>query len=587
MTLKPHYDVVLVGAGLAGLTLARHLLRETDRTVLLIDRRASVPEEQQKVGEATVQLSGYYFAKVLDLEEHLLTSHLMKYNLRFYWRSGDRDNRALEDYTQAYIRQISNVPTYQLDRNALEAELLRLCAEDPRFQFLGGATPGDPTFAADGPHTLPLRTDAGELQVTADWIVDTSGGGRFLARKLDLLRPSPIHHDTFFMWVDGHLNIERLTDQPWSEVRLKRDRCALGHLPTWLATNHFCDEGLWFWVIPLRGKTSLGLVFDQRVVKREDVNTPEKLVAWVCERFPLFARDLPRRKILHFSGVRQYSHGCAQTISPERWAMSGISGRFLDPLYSPGSDFISVHNTLIVDAIKAPDRDALAERCRRAEQLMRALYEGFVPGFDLSYNALADAEAFSLKYTWELAVYFAFYVFPFINDLFTDAQFVPSFLRRFGKLGSVNHGLQVLLRDFTRWRLDRGEALRQPAFWDFTNLPQLQSAENTFYQVGLDAREARGVLDRQLASLLELARWTAAWVASRVLDDPRALTDRAFVEGLDLDALRFEPDAWRAALERVADSRGDYPWSFDPHVMAPLRTPTRPEPVEAPAMEVA
>jgi hypothetical protein len=388
------------------------------------------------------------------------------------------------------------------------------------------------------------------------------------------------------MWVDGHLNIERLTGRPWREVRLKRDRCALGHLPVWLATNHFCDEGLWFWVIPLRGKTSLGLVFDQRVVRREDVNTPEKLVAWVCRRFPLFARDLPQRKILHFSGLRQYSHGCAQTISPERWAMSGISGRFLDPLYSPGSDFISVHNTLIVDAITAPDQAALTERCRRHEQLMRALYEGFVPGFDLSYNALGDPEAFTLKYTWELTVYFAFYVFPFINDLFTDAHFVPGFLRRFGMLGQVNHGLQVLLSDFTRWRLDHGETLREPAFWDFTNLPHLQAAENTFYRVGLDGREAREVLDVQLESLRELARWIAAWVVSRVTGDPRALTDRAFVAGLDLDALRFEPDVWRARLDAVAGSEGEYTWSFDPHVLAPLRTGTRPAPA-VPEMEVA
>ena len=38
-----------------------------------------------KVGEATVQVSGYYFSKVLELEEHLMREHFLKYNLRFFW----------------------------------------------------------------------------------------------------------------------------------------------------------------------------------------------------------------------------------------------------------------------------------------------------------------------------------------------------------------------------------------------------------------------------------------------------------------------------------------------------------------------
>ncbi len=65
------YDVVIIGAGLAGLSLARQLLLESDKTVLLLDKRAAIPPPRQKVGEATVQLSAYYFSKVLDLEEHL------------------------------------------------------------------------------------------------------------------------------------------------------------------------------------------------------------------------------------------------------------------------------------------------------------------------------------------------------------------------------------------------------------------------------------------------------------------------------------------------------------------------------------
>ena len=77
MAVAEHYDVVIIGAGLAGLSLARQLLLTSDKKILLVDKRAEIPPASQKVGEATVQVGGYYFSKVLDLEEHLLREHFL------------------------------------------------------------------------------------------------------------------------------------------------------------------------------------------------------------------------------------------------------------------------------------------------------------------------------------------------------------------------------------------------------------------------------------------------------------------------------------------------------------------------------
>ncbi|MBP9146238.1 MAG: hypothetical protein KBF21_06465 [Thermoanaerobaculia bacterium] len=576
MQLADTYDVVIIGAGLAGLTLSRQLLRETDKRILLVDRWKHIPSPRQKYGEATVQLSGYYFAKVLDLEEHLLLEHLPKYNLRFYWKSAGRDNRQFEDYSQAYVRKISNVPTYQLDRNALEAELLRLNLLDPRFTFVGGLEPEGIDLATDetSPHVVHLKGEGwSDTRIAAHWVVDSSGRGRFLARKLEMRRQNAIRHGAFYMWVEGHVNIERLTDLPWKQVRLKTDRQELGLYPFWLATNHFCEQGLWFWVIPLRGKTSLGLVFEHGAVDPQEVKNPAGFTDWVCRHFPLFERDLPNRKVLHFSGLADYSHGCAQSISADRWAISGEAGRFLDPLYSPGSDFIALHNTMIVDAIRSSGRPEREAKCRQHETLVRALYEAFVPGFAESYVALGDPEAYSLKYTWELTVYYAFYVFPFINDLFTDARFVPGFLRRFGRLGRINQGLQETIRDFYHWRKSAGAPLPGPIFWEFMNLAPLAEAEKAFYEIGVPVGGAHEVLDRQLANLEELARMIMAWIASRVVDDPAALHDRAFVDAIDLDDLRFDADALRGRWVSLGGSAGRKEWRFDPSLLERFRTP--------------
>src|SRR5204863_4679460 len=187
---------------------------------------------------------------------------------------------------------------------------------------------------------------------------------------------------------------------------------------------------------------------------------------------------------------------CAQTISAERWALSGEAGRFTDPFYSPGSDLISIHNTLIVDAIEQQDPGAA---CRVAEQLMRAAYHATVPTYAVSYNVLGDQEAFVLKYTWELSVYFSFYVFPFINDLLTDARFVPGYLARFARLGRLNAALQQLLCDFADWKMQRRPERADPILHDFMSIDTLKRAEQTFYCVGVGPAEALRILDDRLA----------------------------------------------------------------------------------------
>src|SRR6185436_6569274 len=295
---RPSYDVVILGGGLAGQTLARHILLETDKKILMLERRDHIPWFHQKVGESSVQIAGHYFGKILGLESYLLQEHFMKYNLRFYFPSGARKNDNFEDYGHISIRPFSNVPSYQLNRNTLEAEIFRRnCEEKDRFTVEIDVQDLDVEIVPDGLHRVQYRIGTEARQAQATWVVDASGRNRFLARKLGLRKPMAIHNNTFFWWVEGLVDIEKLTSRSRQEIRLKRERGTLGHLPVFLATNHFCVEGLWFWVIPLQGKTSLGLVYDSKVLRHGDINSVEKATAWVLEHFPLFARDLPNRKV--------------------------------------------------------------------------------------------------------------------------------------------------------------------------------------------------------------------------------------------------------------------------------------------------
>lgn len=566
------YDVAIIGAGLAGLSLARQLLLNSEKKILLVEKRADIPMAMQKVGEATVQLSAYYFSKVLDLEEHLLREHFLKYNLRFYWKSAGRENRCFEDYSQSYIRTLSNIATYQLDRNKLEGEMLRLNLEHANFTFHAGASGLQVSLADEGPHSLSYEFKGEGVSATAVWVVDTSGRGKFLERKLGLARQNPIRHGAHFFWVEGLVNVEKLTDLSSKELRLKPERADLGHLPFWLATNHFCGEGFWFWVIPLQGKTSLGLVYDNRLIDRDEIASLPQLIEWVCRKFPLFARDLPFRKVLCHSALKDFSHDCAQTISASRWALAGEAGRFTDPLYSPGGDLIALYNTLITDAILTDDAEELAGKARLYEQLMQSFYEAYVPSFAVSYDALGDQETMTLKYTWELTVYFAFYVFPFINDLFTDRRFLPSFVSKFARLGRVNKHLQSFISGFYHWKKEHCETTRQPVFNDFMEIGALRVAESAFYRVGVPVEEARRALEAQLANLRELARFIIAHVHSVVLADEAALTNRAFIESLNLEDFRFDEREMRERYALYADATETFAWTFDPTALRRFRT---------------
>ena len=152
-------------------------------------------------------------------------------------------------------------------------------------------------------------------EVSSEWVVDASGRGQFLKRKMGLTQENSIRHGSTWCWVEGLVNIEKLTDRSPKEIRVNRDRMKQGNFPYFLATNHFCGEGRWFWVIPLHGKTSLGLVYDKAVINSDDVSTARKMLDYACKEWPLFARDLPNRKVVDEGRFYDFSYDARQTIT--------------------------------------------------------------------------------------------------------------------------------------------------------------------------------------------------------------------------------------------------------------------------------
>jgi flavin-dependent dehydrogenase len=567
MTRRTRYDVAIIGAGQAGLSLARQLLLNSDKTILHLDKRAELPGPNQKVGESLVQAAGFYLCKVLDLQEHLLVEHFLKYNLRFHWKTSDGPNTAYEEYCSSFIRLSSNIPTFQVDRNVLESHLLKLNESDPRYELVRGAKGIQVDFSDSGDHRVTFEGG----QADCGWIVDASGRSAFLKRKLGLSEPNMIKHGSTWCWVEGVLDVERLTGRSRRDVVFDARRRKTGHMPFMLATNHFCDEGMWLWIIPLHGLTSIGLVFDHQVLNPNEVSDSGKLVDFICRKWPLFQRDLPHRRILDEGRYVSYSYDAKQTISAQRWAMAGESGRFSDPLYSPGADLITILNLLIGDAIVTEDPEKLSMKCKAYEQAARAIYESYLPSYSLSYNCLGDQEAFTLKYTWELAVYFGFFVVPVINDLFTNMEFMPIYLRKFALLGRINHNLQKFLAAFYEWKKASGRiGTMEPVLVDFYSIKPLRDSEKLFYEVGLSPADAESLFDMHIKRLREFARYILAHIHAVVLEDPNVLRNASFVSSLKLRDAVFDPDAMRASYAAHAGSQEVYAWNLNPFALEPF-----------------
>ena len=131
------YDVVIMGGGLAGLTLSLQLKRaKPGISVLVLERRESeAATAAHKVGESTVELGTHYLREVLDLKGYLEEHELPKHGLRFFFPSETKEDIASRVELGPRLRL--PVPSHQLDRGTLENYLMKHTREKGTELVLG------------------------------------------------------------------------------------------------------------------------------------------------------------------------------------------------------------------------------------------------------------------------------------------------------------------------------------------------------------------------------------------------------------------------------------------------------------------
>jgi flavin-dependent dehydrogenase len=445
--METNYDVLICGGGLAGLTLARQLKLEIpELSVAIIDRLARpLPEAAHKVGESSVELSTYYFGKVLHLESYFKQRHLPKLGLRYFF--GDAYG-AFEDRPELGPSLFPPMPSYQIDRGRLENDLRQIVADMGVKMFEAMIIDG--IVLADGtePHTVGCRQrdNAEQYTLCGHWVVDASGRRRLLQSKLGLTLPN--NHSASAAWwrINARLDVE--------EMGAKGGRCWQRRIveDRYLSTNHLMGVGYWVWLIPLSsGATSVGIVTDETIHPlRTYGKSYSHAQQWLREHEPVLWKLIKDREPLDFHGLKNFSYHSRQIFSHRRWSCVGEAGIFLDPFYSPGSDFIAMENTITVEMIRRECRGELTEAAvdefnRLVLDLIAPIYLAYYEG---TYCTFGHTHICAAKLIWDLVVFYGILAQLFFQGIILHP--LPEVFALMSRCKALNERLQRLFIDWAQ-----------------------------------------------------------------------------------------------------------------------------------------
>jgi flavin-dependent dehydrogenase len=532
-----HYDVAILGGGLAGLTLGLQLKRARPQiSIFTAEKRPGpAPEAAFKVGESTQAVACNYFGEVLGLMEHMQNRQVRKSGLRFWFGAGD--NRNLAERVELGATAHTPVPSWQFDRGRFENFLMEenLKAGVDVFQgaFISGVEVGDPhevTIVRGGP-------GGEESQVKARWLVDASGRSFILKRKLGLLEDNQHNVNSSWFRVAGGMDLEdwapRDEEDFWTRVPERGFRRN--------STNHLCGKGYWVWMIPLAsGPISIGICADPRFHPMDRIDTLEGALDWIREHEPQLGEALDSRRsdVEDFLKVENFSYGCQQELDgAKRWALVGEAGAFLDPFYSPGSDYISIVNTLTTDLItRELDGEDVSQRARAHDDFYLNLYRTGLTQYQDQYVFWGNPLVMSVKILANTFYYWGVLGLLFFHRKLDDLELMASIRPDVERTWAITKQLEVLFREWHE--LEEREyrrAMIRPQLFP----PMFERHTDMVAGYGDDQIKARL---RETADIMEAMAVIVFHRAARNLGDAAPDEDRQ----INPYAVSLQPDRWEA-----------------------------------------
>ena len=287
------------------------------------------------------------------------------------------------------------------------------------------------------------------MTTRARWVVDANGRAFMLKKKLDLFEENGHVINAAWFRLAGGLDIEDWADPSDEEFFGRMEERGLRRL----STNHICGKGYWVWLIPLSsGPISIGIVADPRFHPWEGMNTLEGALDWIREHEPQLAESIDGRvdKIEDFLSVQDFSYGCKQTFSgSDRWVLVGESGAFLDPFYSPGSDYIAMANTFATDLItRELDGEDVTERAKAHDDLYRSAYRTHLTFYEKQYEFWHNPAVMNVKIGGNNILYWGADGLLFFHRKLTDVEFMAAVRPDVERIWALNRRLETMYREW-------------------------------------------------------------------------------------------------------------------------------------------
>ncbi len=358
------HDVVIVGGGPAGSTLACRLAQ--------LGRRAIVLEKEYfprfHVGESLLPRSLEVLRRI-GVEDELEARFLRKYGARFLCSTTLREARYRFD--EAF--DASYPHAYQVPRGDFDHLLLRR-AKDLGAEVREGFVVTNVLMAGDRATGVVGHDASGEATLEAPVVVDATGRDTLLASRRRAKAPLPgLDKTAIFAHFRG---VSRPDGPEGGDLRV------------------VLFEHGWMWLIPLRGElTSVGVVVSSAWMKQRQAGETREaffqrtlaLSPWYGRLFEGAERAAPVRAAADFS----YR---TQDLAGDGWLLLGDAGGFLDPIFSTGAHL----------AIKGADLAAeTIDRALREGDVSRTSFAGFERAMreatDLFYGLVTDFYEGELK----------------------------------------------------------------------------------------------------------------------------------------------------------------------------------------------
>nr|WP_298373148.1 NAD(P)/FAD-dependent oxidoreductase [uncultured Halomonas sp.] len=311
-------DVVIIGAGPAGAAAASQLTGLGHEVRVL--ERSHFP--RFSIGESLLPQCMSYLETAGLLETVQAANYQFKNGAAFTCGTRTTAIDFREKFTPGWGT------TYQIERADFDHRLIQAAADrGAKVDF--GVTVTDVRPDATRPRVSYVDENGKTTTLTARFLLDASGYGRVLARKLDLERDPRLEpRMAVFTHVEDHI------DDPDYD----REKILIGVHPD--------DASIWYWLIPFaNGHASVGVVGAIETLEQYGDSAEARWHALI-DAEPRYRQLLRNaRPVRPFGELKGYSADVSNLHGPG-YALLGNAGEFLDPVFSSGVT-IALHSAIM------------------------------------------------------------------------------------------------------------------------------------------------------------------------------------------------------------------------------------------------